>query len=65
MELGGPKLGSLMQNGDSSEGERSQRNDFFVTLKMSEQLKDNKNIKTPNKQKGKEHKNSGSEEKQM
>lgn len=49
MELGGPKLGSLMQNGDSSEGERSQRNDFFVTLKMSEQLKDNKNIKTPNK----------------
>lgn len=35
-----------MQNGESSEGERSQRNYFFVTLKISEHLKENKNIKT-------------------
>lgn len=41
-----PKLGSLMQNCESSEGERSQRNYFFVTLKISEHLKENKNIKT-------------------
>ena len=45
MELDGLELRSLMQNGESSEGGRSQRNEFFVTLKRSEHLKENKSIK--------------------
>lgn len=33
-------------NGESSEGGRSQRNQFFVTLKVSEHLKENKALRS-------------------